>query len=354
MADTELLQPVRARRRSSERFRLPASAETTRLLPRAESTAHAAGLDLAKLAPTVRELSVLRPWRSLAEVCLDWTIIVTAFTASILVPHPAVWIGAAFVIAARQHALLILMHEAAHYRILPARWANDLVGEVCCAWPQLVTMAQYRCHHFAHHDHLNSDDDPDWVRKRGKKDWRFPKTRFGLARLLLWDLCGGGFYDNVRAIRTVHAGNARRDAAAVRVGPAKRLARLGFYAGWVALSAATGVWLPLVLWFVALVTFLPMILRVRSIAEHFALPARHELDSSRNYFGTAAERFCFAPHHIGYHLDHHLFPSVPFYALPALHRALQDDPLYASRAHQTATLSGRERESLLNEIINFN
>ena len=28
------------------------------------------------------------------------------------------------------------------------------------------------------------------------------------------------------------------------------------------------------------------------------------------------------PHHVNYHLEHHLYPAVPHYRLPALHRLL--------------------------------
>jgi fatty acid desaturase len=30
------------------------------------------------------------------------------------------------------------------------------------------------------------------------------------------------------------------------------------------------------------------------------------------------------PHHVNYHLEHHLYPAVPHYHLPRLHRLLFD------------------------------
>ena len=30
------------------------------------------------------------------------------------------------------------------------------------------------------------------------------------------------------------------------------------------------------------------------------------------------------PHHVHYHLEHHLYPSLPHYNLPRAHRALRD------------------------------
>jgi fatty acid desaturase len=34
------------------------------------------------------------------------------------------------------------------------------------------------------------------------------------------------------------------------------------------------------------------------------------------------QRFFLFPHHVGYHIEHHLYPAVPHYHLPALHAAL--------------------------------
>ncbi len=33
-------------------------------------------------------------------------------------------------------------------------------------------------------------------------------------------------------------------------------------------------------------------------------------------------RFFLFPHHVNYHLEHHLYPAVPHYKLPRLHRLL--------------------------------
>ncbi len=33
-------------------------------------------------------------------------------------------------------------------------------------------------------------------------------------------------------------------------------------------------------------------------------------------------QFFLNPHHVGYHLEHHLYPGVPHYHLPGLHAAL--------------------------------
>ena len=78
---------------------------------------------------------------------------------------------------------------------------------------------------------------------------------------------------------------------------------------------------------------LPLIMRIRSIAEHFALQHDHPLRQTRTVRAGWLERLLIAPHHIGLHIDHHLAASVPFYQLPRLHSLLQECPDYRTNAH---------------------
>ena len=76
-----------------------------------------------------------------------------------------------------------------------------------------------------------------------------------------------------------------------------------------------------------------MILRIRSIAEHFALSHSHPLEESRNVEAGLIERFLIGPHNIGLHLDHHLVASIPLYNIPKLHRLLLGCGYYRDNAH---------------------
>jgi fatty acid desaturase len=40
-------------------------------------------------------------------------------------------------------------------------------------------------------------------------------------------------------------------------------------------------------------------------------------------------------HNVHYHVDHHPYPSVPYYNLPRLHTLLLTQPEYVARAHVT-------------------
>ena len=52
------------------------------------------------------------------------------------------------------------------------------------------------------------------------------------------------------------------------------------------------------------------------------------------------ERIFLAPKNVNYHIEHHFFPSVPFYRLPELHAILMSKPGYREGAHVTHTYWG--------------
>ena len=53
---------------------------------------------------------------------------------------------------------------------------------------------------------------------------------------------------------------------------------------------------------------------------------------------------------INYHLEHHLFPSVPGRNLGRLHRVLMEDPEYRSSAHITHSYFGL-KQGVIAELI---
>lgn len=303
------------------------------------------------LMPAVKALSRIRFHRSLGAIAFDVALIAACAFAASRHPHPAVMAVAGIIIASRQHALLILMHEGAHFRLHPRRFWNDLVSDLLLAFPLMISTDGYRRHHLAHHAYLNSDDDPDWTRKLADANWDLPKTKWTLLGVLLRDLCGGGVVDQIRSIGRLKGMGRKAAQGERRAGIAAASIRVAYYALAAAVVTRADAWIPvLLLWFLPAFTILPVILRVRSVAEHFGVPADADLNSSRNYGGPWWERFFFAPHNVGYHLDHHLFPSVPFYHLPALNRFLNRHPHYRRLAHQNDSLFKPTPFSVMSDV----
>jgi fatty acid desaturase len=92
----------------------------------------------------------------------------------------------------------------------------------------------------------------------------------------------------------------------------------------------------LMYWIVPAFTWLKWTMYLRGVAEHHALEGGGEsFASSRTTLPSWLGRWLIAPQNVHFHLDHHLYPSVPCFRLPELHRELMKDPAYATRAHIT-------------------
>lgn len=301
------------------------------------SKASGVRLDPDALTP----LKKLAPARFCAALARDYLIIAACLVAGHLTLGGPLWAWAAWpvlwlVIASRQHALLILMHDTAHTLAFRRSPVNDAVGELLCAGPLLISMFTYRRDHLAHHKWTNEDQDPDWRFKladAGERPyWLFPRKD---KSLLYWPkLWAHAIVFQFRIL----GGNLKGAKNKSGLAPfAKRLVqiRLASYVALAVLLTVFGLWPDyLLFWILPAFGVLPFLLRLRSIAEHFALSYDSELTETRTVvFRSPAEEFLLAPHNVAYHLDHHLFSAVPFYRLPQLHALLREDGAYKTRAH---------------------
>lgn len=282
-------------------------------------------------ASDARRLSRLTPWRTAAALALDWAVIAAAIAAAEWTQSRAVWIACVPVIAGRMHGLAGLMHDFAHYRFVANKTASDAAGDILIAWPILATVDGYRRSHLAHHRYTNTGKDPDWVVKLGTREFTFPQEmRFALLNFL-------GYFVGVSSVRDMRAAFVRLKAED-HTNRRYKLARLGYYAAVAAVLTASGGWTGFGLyWAVPYLTCFFFFLYVRSVAEHFGatMAPSSELNGTRTVLPHLWERWFFCPHHLNYHLDHHLYPSVPFYNLPALHAALERNRAYAGEGHVT-------------------
>jgi fatty acid desaturase len=286
----------------------------------------------------LRELSQISTTRSALHIIIEWMLILAAIRVCERFWEPWLYLATIVVIATRQHSLMIMLHEGTHYRLCRNRKINDWVSELVLAWPVLISGRSYRANHFAHHRYLNTDRDPDWVRRRGDQNWVFPKRPREMAGLLLGDLTGLGAVALVKLLRTV----ASRDT---EVPMGFLMARYLYYAGVMTIAFWTGTArLLLLYWFVPLFTCLVCIFRIRSIAEHSALGAeRTPYAGTRTTLPSLLERIFLAPNNVNYHLEHHMYPSVPFFRLPKLHALLRAKPEFG-QAHITHGYIGVLRE----------
>jgi fatty acid desaturase len=257
-------------------------------------------------------------WKGLALLAHAWVVIFLA--GAMAVAWPVTIPLAIAVIGARQLGLAILMHDAAHGALHPDLKVNDWAGHNLTAGG----LQTYRTYHLGHHKYAQQAEDPDLVLSAP-----FPITRASLRRKMIRDLTGQTYYKQrwsglVQRLRERKAGEPLWPILKEAVVSRRRF--LIGMAVTVAVTAPFGLWWVWpALWLVPQATWLPMITRLRNIAEH-ALVAKNEPDPLRHARSTHAnmlERIFLAPYWVNYHCEHHMFMHVPCYNLPRTQRLLK-------------------------------
>ncbi len=294
-------------------------------------------LDRGPLAPQIRALSSLSHTKTALAIGREWGAVALVATLAVLSAHPVVYLVAGAFIATRQHAMLILMHEAAHYRLVRSKDWNDTLSDLLLALPNNVMTRRYRARHNLHHRFTNDrNQDPDRQTVMADDQWWFPRPRTSARFVFLRDILGVNAGRLLRVMThyspwptllpTACAGANDR----ATLGEAARI--LLFWSMLALTLSATGMWTTyLLLWVLPSMTVLPALLRLRGISEHEGDVGTDEISVSRHVDASALERVLISPFHIHYHVAHHLFPSVPWYNLPQLHAFLLTVPAYRDR-----------------------
>ena len=223
------------------------------------------------------------------------------------------------VVGTRQLGLFILMHDAAHGLLHPNRRINDTAA----LWFGGSELKIYRPYHLQHHRFVQQTADPDLVLSAP-----FPISPASLRRKIVRDLTGqtfvkqsfGPLADKLKARQPNQSAWA---LVALEV-KAQRVFLVTNAIGF-ALFAAAGLWWAwLLMWLLPMATWLPLVSRLRNIAEHALIvenstdPLRHARTTHANWL----ERALIAPYWVNYHCEHHMFTHIPCWNLSAAHRLL--------------------------------
>lgn len=265
-------------------------------------------------------LSARSNWKGLALVAHCWGVIALAVVAGVWIP----WLIplSVMIIGTRQLGLAILMHEAAHAGLHPNLKVNDWVGHWLCAVPVGASLDAYRPYHLTHHKYAQQAEDPDLVLSAP-----FPVTRASLRRKIVRDLTGQTFFkQRIAPFFRVLAPDEDLPEGA-RVTARSALPFLGVNAALLIAAILAGVWWAWVaLWLIPLMTWFPLVTRLRNIAEH-ACVENSSIDPLRQARTTRAawwERAFIAPYWVNFHAEHHIFMHLPCWSLERAHHLLAD------------------------------
>jgi fatty acid desaturase len=289
----------------------------------------------------IKHLTFRSDWRGGWAVASTWGVIGGALWAvawsSAHMPlwaQALVFVAALFVIAGRQLALAILTHDASHKTLFKSKWANDVLTDWLCARPIWNDLHKYRPYHFEHHQKTSTDDDPDLSLVAG-----FPTTKASLLRKFARDLSG------VTGLKFV-LGRVMMDAGLLKWTVANDITYLPqegrrwwdypvtFVRTALPMLITNGVLFGLLwlsghpwlygVWALAYVTPFPLLIRIRSLAEHACLET--SLDMFKNTRSTKAgwlARAMVAPINVNYHIEHHVMPATTFFRLREMHELLR-------------------------------
>ncbi|MHC4393134.1 MAG: fatty acid desaturase family protein, partial [Planctomycetota bacterium] len=242
-------------------------------------------------------------------------------------------VPAFILIAGLQHHLLTLQHEGAHRLLHPNARLNDLVADVFCAVPFFTLVRNYRLFHLLHHKHVGSrEHDPEVIAYRNEgfeyRRARWPRVlRMFAADLLLLNFLRFA-RDNV-AFQKKHIEAGRLEPFGAR----DAALNLIVWGGAITAAVWFGFWVELlVFWVLPYTTLTFFFLKLHGYGEHTGATGPTEFERTWVHLLNPVVDFFLYPIRSGFHLEHHLFPKVPWYHMKAFRRALVALPGYSEQA----------------------
>ena len=206
------------------------------------------------------------------------------------------------------------LHETIHRTAFRSRWLNDATAWLC-GLALALPPASFRAFHLAHHRHTQDPaHDPELAEPKPDLRWTYLRHVSGLP---YWWSC-------IASLARHACGRVDEPFVTARLRPAiVREARLylAVYGLAVAVSISAGSTVLLTFWLIPALLGQPF-LRCYLLAEHTGCPLVADmLRNTRTTRSLAVVRRL--AWNMPYHAEHHALPFVPFHALPAAHRLLE-------------------------------
>ena len=209
-----------------------------------------------------------------------------------------------------------LQHECVHYTAFRTRWLNEVFGN-WCGFAIILPNRFFRYEHCDHHTYTQIHGrDPELI-----------ELPISFGRYL-WFISSIPFWAQKFKEITAHA--AGRFSAAEKTFVPKEdrnsliieaRIMLALYGAIALICALTGWWGPVWYWWLPLFMGEPVMRMIR-MTEHVGRPNVRDMKiNTRTNIVSLPMRFL--AWNMNYHAEHHYAASVPFHALPRLHRKLQ-------------------------------
>ncbi|MGA2095510.1 MAG: fatty acid desaturase [Candidatus Acidiferrum sp.] len=286
----------------------------------------------SKIASLAENLSA-EPYRSIPRIFLDLLLWAGLAAAAIYFQRWGLTAICIFVTGfGPLHDLLVQGHEGTHDLISRNRRLNDFFTWFTLAIAGISAEA-HRRFHLDHHHYAHSERDPEYRFfdrvVRGVPGWAY-------FFIPMFAQMGVNAYGLQRTI----PGQVRRRIVMELGGAVLLHAAIAFVIGWrryllfVVAPMVTGLYVASVL---------------RSVTEHHDVSEGSEWTNARSIVTHPVIEFLWS--NVNYHLEHHLYPSVPYHALPKLREALS--PEFQAHHSNVANGYGRTAVHLLKDPQHF-
>lgn len=264
--------------------------------------------------PNVDQLSKKRTYLAFFAILQEWILIAVAFGLYYYLQQAWLLVILIPFIATRMYALYSLLHDGIHYLLFQSKPFNDWMSRLFLAEPLFIDLQVMRHVHFMHHAHLKKKDDPE-MKQLGYPEFQFPLSKSRLMLIFFMDISGLNFIKyklfRLKSGFSLKSLNWRLLFWTAMVLVFWKLAILKYF---------------LLLWVIPYCTVYQALNRFRLYYEHNNLDDDNYL--TRSVAFNPIISFFVSPHNLGYHTEHHLYPKVPFYNLPKLHKQLADGRVY--------------------------
>jgi fatty acid desaturase len=250
-------------------------------------------------------------WRHGLIALRQFAILAVATWGLIRFENPLIWVPLALVQGFTIFDFTILLHEVVHHTVFHERrpLAERLLG-LLYAVPSGISPSQFTRWHLDHHAELGSDEDDP------KRHHLSPKVNARWYKLLY---C-------TPVLFPIYFRAARRESATYEPALQRRIAterKISITAHLLAIALVGyffGVYAAIRTNIIPVFFVFPIAFTLNRLGQHYDIDPE---DPSK--WGTLMRGhwfWDFAFLNSNYHLEHHYFPGVPFYRLPALQRAL--------------------------------
>lgn len=245
-----------------------------------------------------------------------WLLVLISTGSVIWLSAGSVWVLPAMFV----HGVVLvhhfsLQHECVHFTAFRTRWLNDVAGYAC----GLIIMLPHRHFRYEHCDHHTYTQlhgkDPELI----ELPISLRKYLWYVSSIPYWSL---KFGELARHVAGRLSDDERRFVPKEDHWSIILEARLfaAFYAAILGTCIALDWWAPVWYWWLP-VLFGEPVMRAIRMTEHVGRPNIRDMrENTRTNLVTLPMRFlCW---NMNFHAEHHYAASVPFHALPRLHRIL--------------------------------